>query len=154
MELIQYLDEDLIISALEAKDKESAIKEIVAKLAAKQEDLDEEALFTALMEREKLSTTGIGGGVAVPHCKSDRVEDLTIIFARSQAGVDFAALDGKPCHLFFLLIAPVDSSSIHLKALAKIARIAKDEGTRQGLLEREGPQSLLQYLEEQEKKIS
>ncbi len=155
MQLHKYLNPQLIVTNLQAGNKEEALTLMVRALALnKAEIIDPGSLLNALLEREKLSTTGIGAGVAVPHCKSPQVKDLVILLACSPEGVDFAALDKQPCHLFFLLVAPEDSQSEHLKALAKIARYAKDAGIRDQLLSKTTPQELFDFIVEQEKQES
>jgi len=154
MELQDFLSPSLIYTDLVAQDKEDALRVMAQHLAAAKPSLDAEVLLQLLLERESLSTTGIGFGVAVPHCKSDQVQDLTILVARSLEGIDFQALDGQPCRLFFLLIAPTQSSNTHLKALAKIARFAKDAAMREGLLAQTDPGSLLRFIAEQEQRFN
>ncbi|MDH4267535.1 MAG: PTS sugar transporter subunit IIA, partial [Deltaproteobacteria bacterium] len=95
----------------------------------------ENRLMEILLERESLGSTGIGEGVAIPHGKSKEVKRLLASFGRSLAGMDFQAMDGKPTHLFFLLVAPENSAGIHLKALARISRLMKDNVFRKRLME-------------------
>jgi PTS system nitrogen regulatory IIA component len=87
-----------------------------------------------LLEREKLGSTGIGDGIAIPHGKSKALDGLIMACGRSPEGVDFESMDGKPTHLFFVLLAPESSAGIHLKALAKISRMLKDTAFRQEFL--------------------
>src|SRR5262249_14339266 len=97
-------------------------------------DLDKVRLVGALEERERLNSTALGDGVAIPHGKLPGIRRVFAAFARSRAGVDFQSLDGKPTHLFFLLVAPEDSAGAHLKALARISRLLKDPDFRNRLL--------------------
>jgi len=96
-------------------------------------------LSDTLLEREKLGSTGIGEGVAIPHGKLPGLPGLLAAFGRKRAGVDFAAIDGKPTHLFFVLFAPDNSAGLHLKALARISRLFKQPQFRQAILNAEGP---------------
>ena len=86
-----------------------------------------------LLERERLGSTGIGDGIAIPHGKLKDLDQLALSFGRSTAGVDFESMDGKPAHLFFLLVAPENCAGIHLRALAKIARLLKNSAVRKRL---------------------
>jgi PTS system nitrogen regulatory IIA component len=97
--------------------------------------LDKGALVDVLIDRERLGSTGIGDGVAIPHGKIHGIEQPIISFGRSRKGLDFESMDGEPVHLFFLLVAPENSASIHLKALARIARILKNSSFRKVLIE-------------------
>lgn len=95
---------------------------------------DHESVVNVLLEREKLGSTGIGDGIAIPHGKHSGLDDLMISFGRSPEGIDFDAMDGKPVHIFFLLMAPEKSTGQHLKVLAKISRMLKDGKFREDLM--------------------
>jgi len=106
-----------------------------------------------LQDREKISTTAIGEGVAIPHGKLPTVEKIWGLFARSLPGVDFASLDGEPTHLFFTLIAPQDAAADHLKALARISRLLKDPDLRQRLLAARSSQDLYDIIATEDQKF-
>jgi PTS system nitrogen regulatory IIA component len=125
----------MIISQLASRDKTGVLRELVRMLARVEKELDEERLLEILLERESLGSTGIGEGVAIPHGKSKDVKKLLASFGRSLPGIDFQSMDGKPAHLFFLLVAPENSAGIHLKALARISRLMKDQTFRKRLME-------------------
>jgi len=95
--------------------------------------LDRDRLMAVLLERERLGSTGIGDGIAIPHGKMRDLDQLVLSFGRSSQGVDFESMDGKPVHLFFLLVAPENCAGIHLRALAKIARLLKNGTVRKKL---------------------
>jgi PTS system nitrogen regulatory IIA component len=95
-----------------------------------------------LLDRERISTTAIGEGVAIPHGKLAGVDRVLGVFARSPEGVDFASMDGEPTHLFFALIAPENAAADHLKALARISRLLKDERFRRRLIAAPNQQEL------------
>ncbi|HQC23908.1 MAG TPA: PTS sugar transporter subunit IIA, partial [Syntrophales bacterium] len=103
-----------------------------------------------LLEREKLGSTGIGDGIAIPHGKLKGLERLVISFGRSRQGVDFDAIDGKPVHIFFLLMAPESSTGQHLKALAKISRMLKDPGFRSDLMAAENAEEIYRKIAEKD----
>lgn len=125
----------MIIPQLASASKEGVLRELVRAIAQVEKQVDENRLMEILLERESLGSTGIGEGVAIPHGKSKEVKRLLASFGRSLAGMDFQAMDGKPTHLFFLLVAPENSAGIHLKALARISRLMKDNVFRKRLME-------------------
>jgi PTS system nitrogen regulatory IIA component len=105
------------------------------------------------LEREKLGSTGIGDGIAIPHGKMKGIEELVTSFGRSIKGVDFESIDNKPTHLFFLLVAPENSAGVHLKALARISRLLKDSGFRNRLMEASDRQDLFRIIAEEDEKF-
>ncbi|HEX8960359.1 MAG TPA: PTS sugar transporter subunit IIA [Geobacteraceae bacterium] len=127
------LPED-IIPELSAETKEEVLRELAGKVAERHPGLDCEELLRVLLERERLGSTGIGDGIAIPHGKLKSLDKPRMAFGRSLTGVDFNALDGRKVHLFFLIIAPEDAVGAHLKMLARISRILKDPAVRKGLL--------------------
>jgi PTS system nitrogen regulatory IIA component len=135
MKIAEFLREELIVPDLASSDKEGVIGELCAALGRTQPSLEIRRLTEALLEREKLGSTGIGEGVAIPHGKLPGVSGLLAAFGRSVKGVDFAAIDGKPTHLFFVLFAPENSAGIHLKALARISRLLKSPQFRRSILD-------------------
>jgi PTS system nitrogen regulatory IIA component len=110
-------------------------------------------VLRVLQDREKISTTAIGEGVAIPHGKLPTVEKIWGLFARSLHGVDFASLDGEPTYLFFTLIAPQDAAADHLKALARISRLLKDPDLRQRLLAAGNSQELYNIIATEDQKF-
>ncbi len=134
MKITEFLREDMVLPDLSHKDKAGVLAELVQPLADKH-GLSAPRLLEVLLEREKLGSTGIGEGVAIPHGKLQGLSGLLASFGRSRPGVDFAAIDGRQTTLFFVLFAPENSAGIHLKALARISRIFKSPAFRQGILE-------------------
>ena len=114
---------------------------------------DDQALFTTLMEREKLGSTGIGENVAIPHGKSDELTQIITVFARSLGGVDFESLDQKPVHFVCMVIAPAHSTGQHLKALARISRLFKNQTLREGILKAEDSNAIYSILLEEDSKF-
>jgi nitrogen PTS system EIIA component len=135
MKLSDMLDEDNIVLDLKANDKKGALEELTGALLAHEPSLDKGALVKVLQERERLGSTGIGDGVAIPHGKFHGVGHPVLSFGRSRKGLDFESMDGELAYLFFLLVAPENSASVHLKALAKIAKILKNSSFRKTLME-------------------
>lgn len=130
MNIMDFIRPDAICVDLRAKDKASAIRELVTLLRQTGAITDEESLVVKLLEREALGSTGIGQGVGIPHGKSTSVRSLVGAFGLSRRGIPFDALDAEPVYLVFLLVAPEDSAGPHLKALAKISRLLKDKFLR------------------------
>lgn len=114
-----------ILPALKVENKKQALQEL-AKLAEAQTGLNAHAVFEVLFAREKLATTGVGHGIAIPHGRMDNIERVFGFFARLDAPIEYEAIDGKPVDLLFMLLAPQDAGSDHLKALAKISRMFRD----------------------------
>ncbi|MBI3306412.1 MAG: PTS sugar transporter subunit IIA [Candidatus Omnitrophica bacterium] len=126
MKITEFLDKRGIKLEMESTEKEDALKELVDVLAGVADIGDRKGIVRALIERENLGSTGIGQGIAIPHGKTDRVGGLIAVLGISHKGVNFEALDGEPVYIFFLLVAPKDTSGPHLKALAQISRILRD----------------------------
>ena len=135
MRISEFLSPDAVIADLRAGDKQEVLRELSATLAHAHPPLKEERLVEVLREREKLGSTGIGEGVAIPHGKHSGLTQLMAAFGVSRKGVDFEAIDGKPTHLFFALVAPENSAGVHLKALARISRLFKNPRFRSAILE-------------------
>ncbi len=134
MKILDILDKQMIIPQLASTSKEGVLRELIRAIAHVEKQVDENRLMEILLERESLGSTGIGEGVAIPHGKSKDVKRILASFGRSLAGMDFQAMDGKPTHLFFLLVAPENSAGTHLKALARISRLMKDNVFRKRLM--------------------
>ena len=155
MRIIDLVREDLILPELHGRDKAAVLAELARHLAARvaaPKTLDPEALLKVLLERERLASTAIGEGVAIPHGKLDPLGAAALpgtggqagqagstggilaCFGRSREGVDFESMDGRPTYLFFVLVAPSGSTGAHLKALARISRLFKDPGFRAKLM--------------------
>ena len=135
MRLSDILGEDNVVSDLKARDKKAVLEELAQTIVDQEPNLDKSALVKVLLDRERLGSTGIGDGVAIPHGKFNGLSQPMVSFGRSRKGLDFESMDGQPAFLFFLLVAPENSTSIHLKALARIAKILKSSSFRKALME-------------------
>jgi PTS system nitrogen regulatory IIA component len=133
MKILDVLNKELIVADLKSKDKKGVLNELVA-LAASAFSLDHEELVRVLMERERLGSTGIGGGIGIPHGKLKDLKTLVLGFGLSRQGVDFESLDNRPTHIFFLLVTPENSTGLHLKLLARISRMLKNDSFKKKLL--------------------
>jgi PTS system nitrogen regulatory IIA component len=134
VKLSEFLKENNIVPQLKARDKKGVLEEMAELVSQNDPAIDKGALVRVLVERERLGSTGIGDGVAIPHGKLNSVKEPVISFGKSEEGLDFDSMDGQPAHLFFLLIAPENSSGVHLQALARIAKILKSSSFRERLM--------------------
>jgi PTS system nitrogen regulatory IIA component len=145
MALNDLLSQDAVIAALRVNGKKQALQEL-SERAAKVSGLGAREIFDSLLQRERLGSTGIGDGVAIPHGKLPRCGRLFGVFARLERAVDFEALDGLPVDLMFVLIAPENAGADHLKALARIARALRDPGLAAKLRSARDPAALYSLL--------
>lgn len=146
MKLVEFFGPDDVALDLHAKTKEEAIKELIGLL-----DVNEKSdeLFRLLKKRETLGSTGIGKGVAIPHCRSMVVDRLRVVYGRKNDGLDFEAVDGKPVHHVFLIVAPpVEISNQYLPVLGKIAQFCKDPKNLSRLDRISGSDEFLEVLEQ------
>ncbi|MHB8769602.1 MAG: PTS sugar transporter subunit IIA [Syntrophales bacterium] len=150
MKIMEMLKKEFILEEIRAENKREALGEMVGVIAQGNTRPGPEAMLRVLLEREKLGSTGIGDGIAIPHGKLAGLEEMMIAFGRSGKGIDFDAMDGKPVYLVFLLIAPENSAGQHLKALAKISRMLKDEAYRQALREAKTHDDLIRIIGEKD----
>ncbi|MFQ5900472.1 MAG: PTS sugar transporter subunit IIA [Thermodesulfobacteriota bacterium] len=153
MKIIDVLEKDSIIAELKAEDKREVIEEMIEGIVTRRKGLDKAILLEVLLEREKLGSTGIGYGVAIPHGKLKDLDHLIVAFGRSLKGVDFQSLDNKPVYIFFLILAPEDSTAVHLKILARISRLLKDASFRRHLMEVSTSDDLFAVIAEEDKKF-
>ena len=142
---LEYLNDDL-----QAKTKTEALDELSAMIIKGFARLDGSQIIEVLQQREKLGSTGIGDGVAIPHGKVAALEELVVAFGRSKNGVAFDSMDGKPVHLFFLLLAPENCTGQHLKALAKISKMLKAGNFRKRLMDAKSKSDLYKIIVEQD----
>ena len=126
MKITEILNKSAIKLDLESVEKEDVLKEMVDVLAELKNIGDKKSIVKALIERENLGSTGIGQGIAIPHGKTEKVEELVAILGISRKGVNFESLDGELVYILFFLVAPKDSAGPHLKALAQISRLLRD----------------------------
>jgi PTS system nitrogen regulatory IIA component len=152
MKLIDYLREDWIIPDLQAVDKASVLRELSNVLVTPCEMPSVDELMRVLLEREKLESTGIGEGVAIPHGRLQKLKDFFIAVGRSRKGVDFDSSDGNPSYLFFLVIAPENSAVNNLKLLGRIVILLKDPSFKKRLMEARSREELYQLISQEDEK--
>ena len=151
MTLLDILSADSTLVDLKGETKEDIIAELVDTLAVGDAISDRDKVLQAVLEREKIMSTGIGDGIAIPHGKSDAVEKLVAALDTQRRGVDFEALDGEPAYVFFLLVSPANVSGPHIKALARISRLLKNDDFKKKLIAAETAAEIIEIIETEER---
>jgi PTS system nitrogen regulatory IIA component len=150
MKITEILGPELVVPELKAQKKADVLRELAVALSARYREIDVAAVTAVLAERERLGSTAIGDGIAIPHGKIRGVSRILGVFGRHSTGVEFESLDGNPTHLFFLLVAPEDSTSLHLKALARVSRLFKDASFRERLMAAQDAAEIYKLLVEED----
>ena len=150
MILTEILSGRSVIVGLKGESKREILEELVDVLEVGDKITDRDKVLEAVLIREEIMSTGIGHGIAIPHGKSEYVTELGGVLGIKQKGADFDALDGKPTHIFFLLVSPLDVSGPHIKALARISRMLKGEDIRQRLIYAKDREEAISILSEEE----
>ncbi len=154
MKILDFLNEKAIAADLKSADKKTVIQELVDLLikAGELKPRMRDTVVKILLNREALGSTGIGQGVAIPHGKYENVKELVGAFGISKKGINFDSLDGESAYIFFLLLAPIESSGPHLKALARISKLLKDKYFRESLKNVGTEKSLLKIIKEEDQR--
>lgn len=149
MKILDVLSKEAICVDLKAKDKIGVLDELAAPVAQLTGTTQEE-LVKILLERERLGSTGIGGGIGIPHGKFKNLDALVLGFGLSRRGVDFESMDGRPTHIFFLLLTPESSAGLHLKLLARISRLLKNDDIKSQLMQVATPDDVIEVIREKD----
>jgi PTS system nitrogen regulatory IIA component len=152
MKILDVLQPKAILPELKSQTKQEVLEELSAPVAQLAR-VDPAALVRVLLERERLGSTGIGGGIGIPHGKLPNLDQLMIGFGMSRKGVDFESLDGAPTRLFFLLVTPENSTGLHLKLLARISRILKNEPFKERLLQATSREQIYGVIKEEDEEF-
>lgn len=152
MKIMDYLEENSVISNLQAIDKLSVLKELSRALIKPSQSPSAEEIIQAVLNREKLESTGIGEGIAIPHGQLKRLEDFMVSFGRSIKGINFNSIDQKPTHLFFLVMGPENSTVDNLKLLGRIATLLKNASFKGRLMKARSQKELFQLIAEEDEK--
>ncbi len=152
MRILDVLQNEAIISDLKSRDKKGILEELVAPIAHIT-GVNHKDLVRVLMDREQLGSTGIGGGIGIPHGKLKQLESLALGFGLSRKGVDFESMDNKPTHIFFLLVTPENSTGLHLKMLARISKILKHDPFKEKLLNAASSDEILSIIKEDDEEF-
>lgn len=147
MKILEVLPKEAIITDIKSKVKNEVIEELVASIS-KITGIKSAELIKVLLERERLGSTGIGGGIGIPHGKLKNLESLIMGFGLSRKGVDFESIDSRPTHLFFILLTPENSTGLHLKLLARISRLLKNESFKKKLMKAVSSDEVYSIIEE------
>ncbi len=153
MLLSDVLKEENVIPDLRARDKKGLIEELADFVVRSEPSIDMTSLIQVLIEREKLGSTGIGDGVAIPHGKLNGIDKPVVAFGRSKVGINFEAMDDQPADLFFLLVAPENTSGMHLQLLAKIARLLGSSSVRKKLREGKTQRDLFRTITDSDQEL-
>ncbi len=150
MTLDEIISPRSILIDLKGESKEDLIEEMVNSLAVGEFITDRDKVLQAVLEREKIMSTGIGDGIAIPHGKSDAVVKLAAALGTQKRGVDFESLDGEPAYVFFLLVSPANVSGPHIKALARISRLLKNDEFKKKLIGAASAEEVLSIIKAEE----
>ncbi|MEW5854317.1 MAG: PTS sugar transporter subunit IIA [Myxococcota bacterium] len=156
MKLVEILGPSRVIPHLSANTKPEVLRELTHALVDHDPDFppgSAERVYETLLERERLSSTGIADGVAIPHGKHPGLTSLKAVLGIRRDGLDFAAIDGQPSKIFILLVAPENSAGLHLKALARISRLFKEPALRERVLSAEGADGVFRVISEEDARV-
>ncbi len=148
MKVTRYISDRCIIPHLQAESKDEVLRKLAAKAVELYPELDLEDIIEVLLDRERLGTTGIGNGVAIPHGKLVELDNIVIVLGRSLEGVPFESADNKPAKIIFLILAPEGAATRYLKILAQVSRLVKSQDMRQKLLDAKDAGQIVKIIEE------
>lgn len=148
MELASLTSPELIFPRLDCPDRTSLLRTLAERVAANSPVHDSRRLYELLVEREDVASTGVGNGVAIPHCKMNRLDRVILALGLTEKGIDFGAVDGEPVRLFFLVVSPDNTPAAHLQCLAAISKWVRDADRVTALLEIDDPQAIHDRLRE------
>lgn len=146
MRILDILSEEFVIPDLRGTNKLEVLKEFSHVLGNRVTSLTEDDIFKVLWERERLCSTGVGGGIAIPHGKANNLERPILCFGRSIQGVDFDSVDGIPVYLFFVFLSPDRNAGFHIRILAKIARLLKNEEIKKQLIKAKDRNEIIKII--------
>ena len=150
MRLTDVLNEDYINISLNGKNRDDCIKELIEKLANAETIKSTDTIFDAVLEREKIMTTGVGNGIAIPHCKHSDSPEFSVCLGIQPKGVDFQSIDKKDVNIIFLLVGPENNPGLHIKLLSRISRLMSNEELRQQLLACKSDKEAFDLIHEEE----
>lgn len=151
MRLCELLSEKNVFLNLKAKNKNEVLKEMVSFLA-KDNEINEEEVLKGIIARENVMSTGLGGGVAIPHTKTESTKNVMVLFARVKDGIDFKSIDNEPVYLIFMVIVPADATVSQIKILARISRLLKHNYIREKLKALKTKKEILSFIAQEEER--
>jgi len=154
MKLSEIIHDDLIVVPLQGTDTTSILHEFSNAICEAGKFDDRNVLFDRLIERERQESTGVGNGIAIPHCKIENLKQVVLAVGYSSDGVDFKACDSKPCYFFFLVISPSGASVLHLRMLAALSRLLRSSSFISQLQKHPGREDLIALIKEEEEKAA
>ena len=146
MKLSDFMHEELVLLDLLSNKKKDIIKELISPIIKEEFGTSEKILNKAVLNREALGSTAIGNGIAIPHAKTPCVKEKVIVFGRTKKGKDFDSIDGKPVNLFFMIVSPKGETGPHLKILARISRLLRDDDFRETLMTLASESEIIEYI--------
>jgi len=153
VKIAEFLNKENCVASLRSDDKEGALRELASVIASNGDGVDADTAFNAIMEREKLGSTGIGNHIAIPHAKISGVDSLITAFGKSEKGIEYHAMDDKPVRWIFMLLASENSTGTHLKALARISRLFKSERFKEKIETATTPEDIYNLVEEEDNNL-
>ena len=150
MRLTDVLNEDLVNISLTGNNRDECIKELIDKLATARNIKSVDSIFDAVLEREKIMTTGVGNGIAIPHCKHTDSPEFAVCLGIQPKGIDFQSIDKKNVNIIFLLVGPENNPGLHIKLLSRISRLMSNEELRQQLLECKSDKEAFDLIHDEE----
>lgn len=150
MNIMDFLCKDAITVDLKAQNKKDAIIELIELLKESKKIKKTDEIIDVVLEREKLGSTGIGQGVAIPHGKTDVLSEQIGVLGISKKGIEFNSLDGEPVYIIFLLVGPVEVTGQHLKALSRISRLFKDKFLRQAIKDAQTKEDVIKIIQQED----
>lgn len=145
VKLLQLIVPDRIYTGLQAQDREDALRQVAEHIAPAAES-SPEVILESLLERERLGSTSVGDGFAIPHCKCPGLREIVVAVARFQDGVDFGGSDGAPVRFLFVVLSPPDQPAVHLQVLSQIARVLKRKDVRKKLMQANDPHQVIEII--------
>ncbi|VAX17205.1 hypothetical protein MNBD_IGNAVI01-148 [hydrothermal vent metagenome] len=153
MNVTDILNKKRIITEFKSTSKEDVLNEMIDALRENENVIDLEKVRQVVLEREKIMSTGIGNGFAIPHGKTDGVKEIVAVFAKLKEPIDFDSVDGKPVNMIFLMVGREDAVSDHIKMLSRISRIMNKEEIHNKLMQAETADEILEIFEQEEKNL-
>jgi PTS system nitrogen regulatory IIA component len=153
MKILDIVSPEAVIAELRSQTKHEVLRELAERVERTMPSMKAEILTSILLERETLGSTGIGEGIAIPHGKASQINRLVAAFGRSAKGVPYDSMDGKPVYLVFLIVAPPDLAGMHLKALARVARLLKNAEFRQQLMAAANAEELERIFRDEDSRL-
>ena len=153
VKISNIMNEEFVNLSLESDTKERVIEEMANVVLRRKNVQDRGRFLQAILDRENLESTGIGRGIAIPHARTDAIDEMVVVFGRSKMGVDFSSLDGKPAQIFFLIVAPEKDKSAYINVLARLSRLLRKEEFRRNLEQAQSPDKVIELIAKNEETL-